>query len=126
MFLRFAVTRVDKDSRKPQRVFVAAHELLDSLDLTAAARAHIREILIWFNQNLPVPGRKFKASRAIFSFKSTAQESIRKIWDLVHRLRSHGFHVDVKKCRHLGNICYEDDLQVAAYPSPQDGRIVVQ
>ena len=51
----------------------------------------------WFNANLASSPKEFDARRAIFCFKSSAEESIRKIWDLVHVLREHGYHVEVHK-----------------------------
>jgi hypothetical protein len=97
MFLRFVTTRIDEDSRKPQGVFVASYALLDSGDLNSDERKQVREIQIWFNQYLPPPPKKFSAGRAIFWFKSSATDSIRKIWELVHLLRQHGFYVEVYK-----------------------------
>jgi hypothetical protein len=126
MFLRFATKQIDEDSRKPRGVFIAAHTLLDSGDLSSDEWQQIRDILIWFNKNLPTPPDSFKTSRAIFWFKSSAEESIRRIWELVQLLRHHGHHVEVYKCRKLGNVCYQDELQVASYPSKSDGRITVQ
>lgn len=128
MFLRFVTTRVDEDSRRPEGLFTAAYELRDSQTLDPDERKRMDEILIWFNQHLPAPPKKFSAGRAIFWFKSTggkAQECIEQMWDLVHLIREHDYHVEVLKCRTLGNICYEDDFQVAAYPSPQDSRVAV-
>jgi hypothetical protein len=80
----------------------------------------------WFNENLSSPPDSFYTSRAIFWFKSNAHENISRIWELVHLLRLHGYHIEVYKCRRLANVCYEDDFQVAAYPSAKDGRITVQ
>jgi hypothetical protein len=125
MFLRFTTTRIDEDSHKPEGVFQAGLSLLDSGDLDRTEWTRLREILIWFNKNLPSP-ESFSADRAIFWFKSAADESIKRVWDLVHILRAHECHVVVHKCRRLGNICYEDKFQVAAYPSKLDGRVNVQ
>jgi hypothetical protein len=110
----------------PEGVFRATLSLLGSEDLQPAERQTLREILDWFNANLLHPPDSFSKDRAIFWFKSEAHESIKRIWDLVHILRAHGSHVVVHKCRRLGNICYEDKLQVAAYPSDRDGRITIQ
>lgn len=126
MFLRFATKRIDEDSRKPQGVFVAAYSLLDSGDLSSDEWKQVRGILDWFKKHLPPPPDSFSTSRAIFWFKSSAHESIGQIWELVHLLRQHGHYVEIHKCRRLGNICYEDKLQVAAYPSKMDGRITIQ
>lgn len=126
MFLRFTITHIDEDSHKPQGVFVAAYSLLESGDLDSAEWKRLRELLDWFNDNLPHPPDSFYASRAIFWFKSSAHENVSRIWEMVHLLRAHGYHVEVYKCRRLGNISYEDDLQVAAYPSDRDAKISVQ
>ena len=126
MYLRFVTTRIDQDSHKPQGVFVASYGLLDSGDLTRDEWKHVRDILDWFNENLPHPPKSFETGRAIFWFKSSAKVSIRNIWELVHLLRHHGHYVEVHKCRKLGNILYEDDLQVAAFPSKLDGKITIQ
>jgi hypothetical protein len=107
-------------------VFVAAYRLLDSGDLNPEEWKHLREILIWFQSHLATPPKDFVASRAIFWFKSSAEESIKQIWELVHLLRQYGYHVEVQKCRRLANIHWQDQLQVASYPSSLDGRITVQ
>ena len=128
MFLRFTIGRVDEDSHRSQGLFVAAYELLDSGNLNSDEWKRIREILDWFNQHLPHPPEEFSKGRAIFWFRSKrpkAQECINRTWELVHLMREHGHHVKVHKCRALGNICYRDELQVAAYPSSGDSRIVV-
>ena len=126
MYLRFVTTRIDKNSHKPQGVFQASYALLDSGDLTRDQWEYVRGMIIWFNANLPTSPNKVDARRAIFWFKSSAKENIRKVWELVHALREHGHHVEVHKCRRLGNIVWEDDFQVAAFPSELDGRVTIQ
>ena len=125
MFLRFAVTQIDEDSRKPQGVFVAAYALLDSCELNREESTRLREVLDWFSQNLPNPPDDFYASRAIFWFRSSAHETINRIWQLVHMLRLHGYQIEIYKSRHLANISYEDEFQVAAYPSDRDARVII-
>jgi hypothetical protein len=126
MFLRFVTTRIDEDSHKPQGVFVATYALLDSGELAPEEWKRAREILDWFNQHLPHPPKEFSTGRAIFWFRSSAKESISRVWDLVHLLRQYGHYVEVHKCRSLANICYRDELQVAAYSSERDGRLTIQ
>jgi len=126
MYLRFVTTRIDKDSRKQQGVFAASYALLDSGELSRDEWKRLREIQIWFNANLTSPPKSFNAGRAIFWFKSSAEENIRNIWELVHLLRQHGHFVEVHKCRRLGNILWQDKFQVAAFPSKLDGKITVQ
>jgi len=126
MFMRFVTTRVHEKSHRPEGVFAAAYSLLDSGSLDKDEWQRLREILIWFNKNLPHPPDRFSANRAIFWFKSGSKESIRHIWELVHALRLHGYHVAVHKTRRLANVAYEDQHQAAAFPSERDDKITVQ
>ena len=121
MFLRFVITQLDEVSKKPQGLFVAAADLIESGSLSREERLQLRETIIWFNKNLPSPRYEF-ASRKIFWFKSNAEECVKRMWELTRLLRYHGYLVEVEKCRELGNIFYEDKFQVAAYPSPNDRR----
>lgn len=122
MFMRFAVTQLDEDSRRPQGVFAAAYALLDSGRLDAEEERRLRELLNWFEEHLAAP-EWFAACRAVFWFKAAAREKIVRAWELVCLLRLHGLHVEVYKCRRLANVLYEDGEQVAAFSSPRDGRI---
>jgi len=124
MYLRFTTTTIDEDSRKPRGLFTEAYELLHSGELSVDEWKELRAILDWFNAALPQPPKNFTASRAIFWFRSDAHGCIDKLWEMVHLLRSHGRHIKIHKCRHLANRVYSDALQVAAYPSPLDDRII--
>jgi protein gp37 len=124
VFLRFVTTRTDGNSHRPQGVLIASHSLLDSGDLSSDEWQRMREIMDWFTAHLPSP-KSFVTGRAIFWFKSTATESISKIWELVYMLRQHSYHIEVHRCRRLENIVYEDRFQVAAYPSKFDGRVTI-
>ena len=126
MYLRFTTLKIDEDSKKPQGIFTAAYRLLESGDLSADEWKHLREILDWYKANLPLPPKTFKASRAIFWFRSNAAENIGRMWELVAILRAHDIPISAYKCRHLANISYRDELQVAAYPSPDDAKVTVQ
>jgi hypothetical protein len=86
MFIRVVTTRIHKDSHKAEGVFAAAYSLLDSGLLDSNEWKKLREILIWFNKNLPHPPERFSANRAIFRFKSDAKESIGRVRDLVQML----------------------------------------
>jgi hypothetical protein len=124
--LRFVVKQIDEDSHKPQGVLVAAYALLDSGELSQEEGKQLREILNWFNAHLPHPPKHFLAGRAIFWFQPGAKDCISRVWSLVEIFREHGRHVEVHRCPRLANICYRDQFQVAAYPSKEDGRIMVR
>jgi len=126
MYLRFVVTQIDEDSHQPKGLFTTAYELLDSGDLSPEERTQLDDILIWFDKNLASPdvenSRNQVARRAIFWFKSEAEDSISRIWEMAHLLEYHGYLVEMQKCRKLGNIIYEDEYQVAAFPSKDDRK----
>jgi hypothetical protein len=125
-YLRFVTAQIDHDSRKRKGVFVAAYNLLESGDLSKEEWTRLRETLDWFNEHLPHPPKNFPTGRAIFWFRADAEDCIHQLWEVVYLLREHGQHVEVHKCRHLRNIFYSDQLQVADYPSPDDGKITTQ
>ena len=120
MCLRFVVTR--RDGRRSPRhgVFVPAYELLRGGTLSTAESDWLREILTWFEANLPLPDRSKLEPGAIFWFKPGAARSVSRIWDLVAFLEEHGYHVELIKTRRPGRICYEDHHQVAATPYRRD------
>ena len=126
MYLRFVVTQIHEDSHQPKGLFIAAHELLDSGDLSLEERAQLRDILTWFNKNLLSPdianSRNREAHRAVFWFKSEAEDCISRIWEMAHLLEYHGYLVEMQKYRKLGKIIYEDEYQVAAFPSKYDRK----
>jgi hypothetical protein len=124
MYLRFTTTAIDEDSHKSRGLFTEAYALLDNNNLNSDEWKTLRGLLDWFNANLPHPPKKFNKGRAIFWFRSDASECIDKIWEMVNLLRLHDRHIIVHKCRHLRNIAYSDKLQVAAYPSELDDRII--
>ncbi len=126
MYLRFVTTQIDEVSHKPQGIFQAGYELLEAGELNADEWKQLRSVLDWFVVNLPTPPEQFRASRATFWFRSSAHESVNRIWELVEFLRQHGRYVEVYKCRHLRNIHWYDHFQVAAYPSHEDGKVTVQ
>ena len=124
MYLRFTVTEIDDNSRREKGVISAAYELLDSGDLGAEEHVRLRELMDWFEKNLPNPPDDFYASRAIFWFRSDAKENIDRIWEVILILRENGYHVNVLKCQFLANVSFRDRFQVASYPSARDSSII--
>ena len=125
MFLRFVVTQIDKDSNQPKGLFITAGELIDSEKLSPEEQTRLEDILNWFDKNLPEPdisNFRNRSYRAIFWFKSEAEDCISRIWEMAHLLEYHGYSIEMQKCRWLGNIVYEDKFQVAAIPSKDDRK----
>ncbi len=96
---------------------MAAHGLLNSGELSDAEAADLRNLLDWFNANMPCPShaqRRVLSHRAIFWFRPSAQTYIRKVWEMVQMLRLHGLLVEVLKTRNPGSVVYADPCQIAA------------
>jgi hypothetical protein len=121
MYLRFVVRKCDETSHRPQGLFTVAYDLVNDGDLTPDERSTLQDVLIWFEKNLPSPGSRM-ATRAIYWYKDSAHECIRRMWELASLLETQGYYCDVLKYRSLGNIVWEDENQVKAYPSRDDVR----
>lgn len=126
MYLRFVITQIDEDSHQPQGLFIASDALLKSAELDADERKRLQEVLIWFNKNLPTPNKPYITGNVMFWFKTAAQEHIRRMWELVHILRDHGYLVEVHKRDYLNDLVYWDEYQVAARFSRADGNLTIK
>src|SRR5688572_21038379 len=69
VYLRFAVGRIDEDSRQQLGVFHAARELKEEYGLESDVARMLRPVQNWFNEYLFAP---HVAPSAIFWFKSGA------------------------------------------------------
>lgn len=116
MFLRFVVTQKDQDSAKRQGLFVPAYALLNGGELPDGDQDRLQRAIKWFQANLIVPDKSTIKPRAIFWFKDSSRESVRRIWDVVDILTEHGYQVEFIKTEKPGYVIYEDDLQVCAIP----------
>ena len=126
MYIRFVTTQINKDSHQQEGLFRAANTLLDGGDLTPEERKQLQELLVWFNINLPAPNQRDIRGRVTFWFYASAQECVRRMWELVHILRAHDYFVEVHKCDHLDRCIYRDKYQVASQPSPYDSKRTVK
>ena len=121
MYIRFVTTRIDEDSHQPQGLFMASYNLFDEGDLSAIEREQLEEVLEWFADYLHTP-RIFDPCRAVFWYKQNANQFINRMWELANLLRLHGHFIEIQRCHRLANVIFEDNFQVAAYPSRYDGR----
>lgn len=122
MYLRLVITRRDRESARKQGVFVTAYALLNEGSLAEAERAHLADLLNWFEEHLPLPDRSKLEPRSIFWLRSDSDRIFRRMWEIVAILREYGFHVELLKTANPGLIRYQDAHQVAATPY-RDGRI---
>ncbi len=109
-------------------LFQATYALLEDGDLNKEEEQQLRGLIEWFKKNLPIPHHPDIKDRAIFWYQSSTHsrclECIKRMWELVNILRSHGYAVELQTCQRLGNIRYSDAYQVAAYPHRRDAKII--
>jgi hypothetical protein len=120
-YIRLVTPDRDEDSRQPRGLFSAAYELLHSGELEADDWRRLRDDVDWFVANLPAP-KKAPHKRAIFWFRSSADECVRRAWEMVQLLRLHGHQIEMVKCSDPGRIVFHDDFQVAALPQVKRRR----
>lgn len=126
MFLRFTITQTNQESHQPQGLFLTAYALLKAEDLNEGEQEQLRECLNWFKENLPIPRRPEIQDRAIFWYRDSAKECIGRMWELANILRSHGYDIQLQTCKRLGNVVYNDEYQIAAYPHWRDATIITR
>ena len=115
MYVRFVIAATDPTSHQPRGVFQAIHDLLGSGHLGADDFKRVREDLDWFNHHLDAPKYKIHP-RAIFWFRSRAENCTRRMWKFVQLLRIHGTQVEMITTRDPGEVVYFDEHQIAAMP----------
>ena len=120
MLIRFTVRKRDADSQVEQGLIHAADDLRRQGQLTDEEQERVRELLRWFNRNLPVPGRFARSrrpsacKRAICWFRPTARECLARMQALAAVLCGHGCEVERLTTDRPGYVVYEDDYQVVA------------
>ena len=103
MFVRFAARLRDCDSRVAEGIFVVAYRLYEAGDLAGYERAHLEDCIGWFEANLKVPHAYARArERAIYWFKSTAENHVRKMWELVWVVERHDVAISLVTTRMPG------------------------
>ncbi len=124
MYVRFVVAEVDSDSERELGVFQALYRLRDDGKLYPYEEPHVDELRQWFNTHLERPTRFTtakppyyqKKNRAISWFKTSAQEHIAYIREMVAILENHGVSVRMIKRQRVGYVVYEDEYQIVAEP----------
>jgi hypothetical protein len=127
MFVRLVTNDRDVDSQARAGLFVVSYDLFYRLrdnDPADPDLARIRELLVWFEENLKKPDRFWSSGRtqsAICWFKDSAIDHIRHLWELKHLLGEHGVAAEMIRTKKPGRLVYEDDHQVAAIPFSDTG-----
>ncbi len=126
MFMRFAIPEINQESHQPQGLFQTAYALLEAGDLNEGEQEELQVLMDWFEKYLPIPRHPYVNGRAIFWYRSSAQECIKRMWELANILRSHGYAIELQTCQRFGNVMYSDCYQVAVYPHERDAEIITK
>ena len=116
MFVRFVVDYGRWKSSRKEGIFGEAYTVVRADDPTLHTRDHLKSLLEWFEGNLPLPDRSRLDDRAIFWFKASQGELIRRAWELAWCLDQQGVAIAFLKTRRPGRVVFEDRYQVAARP----------
>jgi hypothetical protein len=121
VFIRFVGNEIDEDSRLSLGLFQAAYDLLEDGAITEYECAALNQLFKWFDENLKVPfdyrlRPRSKAERSFCWFRSTARAHLARAWEMVLILEARDIFITHVRCREVGHILYEDDVQVLAYP----------
>jgi hypothetical protein len=123
MYLRFIGTEIHSGSGTEKGIFKLAYELEKSALLNKNEDVVLKELLAWFEDNLPKPkifDNEFiddlYKSLFICWFKDSSTEMLSKIWDLKYLLENHDIMIEVIKSDNIGHIRYNDEFQAVARP----------
>lgn len=121
-YIRFTTFIIDPRSSRPLGLF----QLLGIMEEAGVMDEYeidwMKSALKWFSKNLKEPStfsrsRKTHAKQVgICWYKSTANEHINKMYELVEFLRHHNVEVNILKSNKPGYIVFEDEYQVVAEP----------
>ena len=124
-FIRFVLTTPNPDTGVADGVFGQAYKMMKGAELERGEREQLREVIEWFEKNLPAPdcfnrskskGYYRRATRGIHWFRDTATECLMKMHLVTNVLESHGHPVSVICESRIGYLVYEDQFQVVAEP----------
>lgn len=122
-YLRFQTSVQADCGPRSLGIFRAAGRLERSEVIDEPLRAWLRPPLDWFNEHLRVPCLESNCRRALFWFRTDAQDVVARAWDVVAILREFGVAVELRRTDAPGKIVYRDEHQIAAIPRRCRGRI---
>lgn len=131
MYLRFTTKVIDAGTGLEKGIFSILNDLYETNELHDYEQKTIKELVKWFNKNLPVPDKFSKkknashvAPRGVAWFKDNAFEMIEKMYELKIHLENHGIEVIVIKSKRIGYKIYEDEFQIIAEPFNKELKIL--
>ncbi len=124
-FIRFVIGESHPDSGVQEGLFHLAYQLRDSGDVAQHEREELAELMKWFDENLPVPGRfnrssskgyDRRATRGIAWYRDSADECVQRMYRVKGIFENNGCFVRTIHQERVGYVVYEDEYQVVAEP----------
>ena len=121
MFIRFIGGEIDQESRLPVGLFQSAYEVLEEAALPEYEYVALNQALQWFDANLKVPfdyrlRPRYRAEQSLCWFRSTAREYLARAWEIVMMLEERDIYIRCVRFHEIGQILYQDEVQVLAFP----------
>ncbi|HEV8367630.1 MAG TPA: hypothetical protein VGQ39_06755 [Pyrinomonadaceae bacterium] len=121
MFIRFVSGEIDEDSKLPLGLFQSAYDALEKAAPPDYESVALNQTLQWFDANLKVPfdyrlRPRYRAEHSLCWFRSTAREHLAHAWEIVMILEEWDIYVRCVRFREIGQILYQDEVQVLAFP----------
>lgn len=124
MYIRFIVNYYNRQTKREETgVFRAADYVRDFSGIPKAQKDELQKLIIWFDENLPVPAfyddpaRRAAENHTYFWFKTSACEFTEKMDVLARILEDNGIRVErLHAERTDGKLVFEDSCQIAVVP----------
>jgi DUF2075 family protein len=121
-YIRFTTFLLDPNSGRPLGLFQLLGIMEDAGVMQDYEISWMNDVLQWFNKNLKEPSTFSRSKKThakqvgLCWYKSTANEHINKMYELVELLRHHNIEVNILKTNKPGYIVFEDEYQTVAEP----------
>lgn len=117
MYIRFVVGLGGENHRWLTGIITEARLLHDRGELERYQGDLLEETYQWLNDQLPCPPFSTNdwGPEAVSWFKDTAEEPIKKMWDIVSLLQEYGIRVRVLRSKNPGKILYDDEFQIVEW-----------
>lgn len=131
MFIRFIVKYYNRETKREETgVFRAADYVRDFSAIGADEKEKLRELIVWFDENLPVPefyddpATRGEENHTYFWFKTDAAEFLEKMNALSEILQRNGVKTEKLRAERVpGKLIYEDYCQIAVVPLEDISKI---
>ena len=115
-YVRFQSQLDCKGTSSKLGVFQIAFRVRDAHETSVHDANEISRHIEWLKDHLYSPDLEEDQFRAIFWFKQTAHEPMKRIWAIKPYLEAYGYWIDLITTWDPGRLVYEDGWQVAALP----------